>query len=86
MPGGLNKVTDKSYSKGKEIAFWKTNHPKKKLDTKEDPHNNHTIEDQGQSWILILIEVHPSEKNCLISRRMELKNQETKAIAEEKGT
>ena len=41
MPGEWNKVRDKSYSKGKEKGF--------KLDTKEDPNNNHTIEDQGQS-------------------------------------
>ena len=49
MPGELNKVRDKSYSKGKEKVLENV-HPKKKLDTKEDPHNNHTIEDQGQSW------------------------------------
>ena len=50
MPGELKKVRDKGYIKGKEKGFWKFCIPKKKLDTKEDPHNNHTIEDQGQSW------------------------------------
>ena len=50
MPGELNKVRDKSYSKGKEKGFWKMFIGKKEPDTKEDPNNNHTIEDQGQSW------------------------------------
>ena len=51
MPGVLNKVRDKSHSKGKETSFWKKNiPPKKKRDTIEDPHNNHTIGDQGCSW------------------------------------
>ena len=49
MPGAIKKVRDKSYSKGKDKAFRK-NHPTKKVDTKEYPRNNHTIEDQGQSW------------------------------------
>ena len=50
MPGELNKVRDKSYSKGKETGFLNMFILTKKLDTKEDPHNNHTIEDEGQSW------------------------------------
>ena len=58
MPGELNKVRDKSYSKGKEKGFWKMFIPKKNLHTREDPHNNHTIEDQGCSWTTPL-------KNCL---------------------
>ena len=58
MPGELNKVRDKSYSKGKEKGFWNIFHPKKKLDTIEDPHNNHTIADQVCSWTTPL-------KNCL---------------------
>ena len=63
MPGELNTVRDKSYSKGKEKGFWKHVHAKKKLDTKEDPHNNHTITDQGQSWDFDQwIKVHPLEK------------------------
>ena len=36
----------------------KNNHFKKKLDTIEDPHNKHTIEDQGCSWATPL-------KNCV---------------------
>ena len=36
----------------------KTNAAKKKLDTIEDHHNKHTIEDQGCSWTAPL-------KNCL---------------------
>ena len=36
----------------------KTNAAKKKLDTIEDHHNKHTIEDQGCSWTTPL-------KNCL---------------------
>ena len=50
MPGELKFIRDKSYSKGKENGFWNMFIPKKKLDTKEVPNNNHTIEDQGQSW------------------------------------
>ena len=49
IPGDLHKVRDKSYSKGKKKGFFEHAHPTKKLDTKEDPHNNHTIEDQSQS-------------------------------------
>jgi hypothetical protein len=33
-------------------------HPRQQLDTIEDPHNKHTIEDQGCSWTTPL-------KNCL---------------------
>ena len=52
LPEDVNKVRDKSYSKGKEKGFWikKKKTSKKRLDTKEDPNNNHRIEDQGQSW------------------------------------
>ena len=49
MPGKWNKVRDKNYSKGKEKGFWKK-FIKKKLYAIEDPHNNHTIADQGCSW------------------------------------
>ena len=58
-------------------------HPKKKLDTKEDPNNNHTIEDQGQSWDFDPDWGPSFGKTCLIPRRMELRNQETKAIVKE---
>ena len=46
----MNKVRDNSFSKGKEEGFWKMFIRKKKLDTREEQNNNHTIEDQGQSW------------------------------------
>ena len=58
MPGELNKVRFKSYNKGKEKGLWKKIIPKKKLDTIEDPQNNHTTGDQGCSWTTPL-------KNCL---------------------
>ena len=41
-----------------DTDFGKIIHFKKKLDTIEDPHNKHTIEDQGCSWTTPL-------KNCL---------------------
>ena len=50
MPGELGKVKDKSYSKGKGKNFLEKNHTKKRLDTGKGPHNNHTLEDQGQPW------------------------------------
>ena len=55
MAGELNKVRDTSNRKGKENGFWKIFIQKKRLDTIEDPHNNHTIAnhtiaDQGCSW------------------------------------
>ena len=50
MPGELNKARDKSYIiEERRKAFGKFS-SQNKPDTKEDPHNNHTIEDQGQSW------------------------------------
>ena len=60
-------------------------HPQGKLHTKEDPHNNHTIENHGQSrnfdadWGLSF------GKTRLVPRRMELRNKETKAIAKERN-
>ena len=44
--------------KGKEKRILENVHFQKKLDTIEDPHNKHTIEDQGCSWTTPL-------KNCL---------------------
>ena len=56
---GARKRRNKSYSKGKETTILENVHPKKKLDTKEDPQkNNHTIADQGCSWTTTF-------KNCL---------------------
>ena len=48
MLGEQKKLRDQSYSKGQEKGFKFI--PPKKMDTKEYPRNNHTIEDQGQSW------------------------------------
>ena len=39
-----------SKGKGKERMILEKNTSKKKLDTIEDHHNKHTIEDQGCSW------------------------------------
>ena len=47
---GAKKPRNKSRSKGHEKTILENVHPEKKLDTIEDPHNNHTIEDQGCSW------------------------------------
>ena len=48
MPGELKKVRDKAIVKERRKTFGKCS-SQNKLDTKENPHNNHTIEDQGQS-------------------------------------
>ena len=53
MPGESNKLRDKSYSLAIEKEMRKTLRQfssQKKLDTKEDPQNNHGVEDQGQLW------------------------------------
>ena len=60
-----------------------------KLDTIEDPHNKHTIEDHGHSWIFWLAEVHPLEKllwtNLLILIPGRMVKVKEKTLATEKG-
>ena len=55
---GARKLRNKSYSIGKGNIILDNFSPQKKLDTIENPRNNHTIEDQGCSWTTPL-------KNCL---------------------
>ena len=60
---GAKKLRNKSYSNVKEKnIFLKTNYKQttlpKKLDTMEEPLNNHTIVDQDGSWTIPL-------NNCL---------------------
>ena len=56
-------------------------HPKKSWTQKRTRTTIILLKIRVNHGILILIEVHPLEKICLIPRRMELRNQETKAIA-----
>ena len=82
MPGELKKVRDKSYRKGER--FLENVHPKK-----TGQKRTHTtiilLKIRVNHGMLFLIEVHPLEKTWLIPSKMELRNQETKAIAKEKG-
>ena len=85
MPGELNKVRYISYNKGKEKGFWNIFIPKKSRTQKRTHTTIILLKIRVNHGILILIEVHPLERTCLIPRRTELRSQETKAIAKEKG-
>ena len=84
MPGELSKVRDKSYSKEKEKGFLKSFILKQSWTQKRTHTTIILLKIRVSHGILILVEVHPLEKTCVIPRRMELRNQETKAIAKEK--
>ena len=62
MPGELNKVRDKSFSKGKETGFWKMFIPKKSWTQKRTQTTIILLKIRVNHGILILIEVHPLEK------------------------
>ena len=85
MPGELNKVSlTKAIVKERRTVFGKVSSKKTKWTQKRAQTTIILLKIRVNHGILILIEVHPLEKNCLIRRRMELRNQETKAIAKEK--
>ena len=85
MPGELNKVRDKSYSKGKEKKNGTFSSKKKSWTQKRTHTTIILLKISVDHGILILIEVHPLEKNLFDSKKNGAKKPRNKSYSKGKG-